>query len=211
MKRASRYREELEDTMSEFPLLLINVLQCTFVRFIQGLWQLPQHGRDLLQGTAAQCLQLTEGPSEPEAVRPARAVTLEWSNSEHVTPARAMPHTIIAVLHSDAMSPSYLLSLAAKYCFTSPSRILCPSVSPSPCLKPPDDALSDRSKPMPNTPPCAGCSLIRLALLTAPASQAQFGIPSPFWKCYTVFRIASYVFLSLFVLVHFALLVGPFL
>ena len=129
----------------------------------------------------AKCLYISVAlPRVLYAVRPARAVTSERSNSEHVTPARAMPHTIIAALHSDAMSPSYLLSLAAKYCFTLPSRILCPSVSPSPRLKPPDDALSDHSKPMPDTPPCAGCSLIRLAPLTAPASQAQFGIPSPF-------------------------------
>jgi len=60
----------------------------------------------------------------------------ERANSDHVTSARASPHTV-AVLNTTP--PSLLSSLAAAHRFSSISRIFSTSALPSPRLKPPDD------------------------------------------------------------------------
>jgi len=60
----------------------------------------------------------------------------ERANSNHVTSARASPHTITTL---NATPPSLLSSLAAAHHFSSISHIFSTSALPSPCLKPPDN------------------------------------------------------------------------
>jgi len=64
------------------------------------------------------------------------ALASERANSDHMTSAQVLPHTIAML---NAMPPSLLLSLAATHRFSSISHIFSTSALPSPRLKPPDD------------------------------------------------------------------------
>jgi len=65
------------------------------------------------------------------------ALASERANSDHVTSARALPHTVATL---NATPPSYLSSLTATHRFTSIRRIFHFSASLSPHPKPQDDA-----------------------------------------------------------------------